>query len=768
MTVLNAFLPPAVAEQIGWTLVHFVWQGALVAILLEAVLLAMRRRSAAARYVACSTAMVLMVCCAAATFVSLNHSSAAPAAPAFAQPALPASGVSPALSPAPLSSGAAQAQPAPQPPAQAPWGAALYGTLCANVPLIAAAWALCVLVLSLRLIAGLAGVRRLRSSGVTFAAAALCERAARISARLRVKRPVRVLQSSLARAPLAIGWLRPVILIPAGAVTGLAGDQIEALLAHELAHIRRHDYLVNLLQTVVETLLFYHPAVHWVSRRMRIERERCCDDAAVAACGDARLYAKALADMAGICALESSLAMAAGGGSLVNRIRRVLGLREERQYAPWRWVAGATIAAAVMILALSAVIPQGGAFGEAIAAKPAATPGAANTVDSTGAAPVGQPAIESTAPANTTRLMGAVLDENGKPAVGAQVTAYQTEMPWLAGADPVSVETRTGAGGWFALNLPVRMPSDAWLIIAKTPALGGEAVQFENGKWRQYEKPERKTLAIRTHGPMGSIAGTVVDAEGRPVADAAVSIAIISVKDGGGINTNGFPGAAVRLGAHTDAAGRFAVAGLPPGWVTVAVAARGLAQTSQNYTVGGDENTVVMLPEGRISGRVVAPDPGLDGWGISVVAFLPDQVQRAMTSADGTFTIAGLQDGDFELDALPPQDDSWGRVTPLKVHVATGETAHADIDISRTVTVSGKVISKKTNAGVAGVMVQVMYKDFNRLGPVLAETDAEGHYSVKLAPGHYILLYARPGRNGDVIEVSVEPGKDLPDVILDE
>src|SRR5207245_10148390 len=116
----------------------------------------------------------------------------------------------------------------------------------------------------------------------------------RLAARLRVSRPVRLLQSTLVQVPAVLGWVRPVILLPASALTGLTPLQLEVLLAHELAHVRRYDYLVNLIQSAIEILLFYHPAVRWVSRRVREEREHCCDDLAVAVCGDAHLYARAL------------------------------------------------------------------------------------------------------------------------------------------------------------------------------------------------------------------------------------------------------------------------------------------------------------------------------------------------------------------------------------------------------------------------------------------------------------------------------------------
>ena len=108
---------------------------------------------------------------------------------------------------------------------------------------------------------------------------------------------MRVVESALVDVPVVIGWLRPVILLPVAALAGLTPAQVEAILAHELAHIRRHDSCVNVLQTIAETLLFYHPAVWWVSHRIRAEREHCCDDIAVAVCGDPVAYAQALAEL---------------------------------------------------------------------------------------------------------------------------------------------------------------------------------------------------------------------------------------------------------------------------------------------------------------------------------------------------------------------------------------------------------------------------------------------------------------------------------------
>ena len=137
--------------------------------------------------------------------------------------------------------------------------------------------------------------------------------AVRLSRRLHIATPVKLLESTLVDVPTVIGWLKPVMLLPASALAGLAPAQLEAIFAHELAHVRRHDYLVNLLQTVVETLLFYHPAVWWLSARIRAERENCCDDLAVALCGDPVAYARALADLEELRGTGGRLVMAANG-----------------------------------------------------------------------------------------------------------------------------------------------------------------------------------------------------------------------------------------------------------------------------------------------------------------------------------------------------------------------------------------------------------------------------------------------------------------------
>jgi len=162
------------------------------------------------------------------------------------------------------------------------------------------------------------------------------------------------------------------VLIPASALSGLTPRQLEALLAHELAHIRRHDYFTNLLQTAIETLLFYHPAVWWVSKQMREERENCCDDLAVEVCGDVLTYARALSRMEELRIPTPALAMAADGGSLVRRIRRLVRSNNPERAGGADWLtAAAVLLCGLAVWAMPHLYVPAKAFRQAALAHPA-------------------------------------------------------------------------------------------------------------------------------------------------------------------------------------------------------------------------------------------------------------------------------------------------------------------------------------------------------------------------------------------------------------
>ncbi|MEI6861661.1 MAG: M56 family metallopeptidase, partial [Verrucomicrobiota bacterium] len=157
--------------------------------------------------------------------------------------------------------------------------------------------------------------------------------------------------SAAVDVPTVVGWVRPVVLVPAAMLAGLAPAQLDALLAHELAHIRRHDFLVNLVQAVAEALFFYHPAIYAINRRIRAERENACDDIAVGVTGDAVDYARALATLEAARSTGSLALAASGDGELLARVRRLLGFTPARGVRTLPF-AGAVLAASGLYVAV--------------------------------------------------------------------------------------------------------------------------------------------------------------------------------------------------------------------------------------------------------------------------------------------------------------------------------------------------------------------------------------------------------------------------------
>jgi len=297
---------------LGWSLLHFLWQGAAAAALLASLNALLRRAAPQVRYLLASATLLLMLLLPLVTFRALQGKAEGN------EPTGPVGKWS-----APIAfAGVPTTGSMPEAPAPA---LELRRRIEPLLPGLVGLWGVGVVVLSLRALGGWALVQRMRRAGRATVPPALEATLARLVGALRISAPVRLYESALVQVPTVIGWLRPVILLPASALTGLSPTQLELILAHELAHIRRGDYLVNLLQTAAETLLFYHPAVWWVSHRMRVEREHCCDDLAVAAGGNATHYARALAELEGLCSDAPALAMAATGGSLFERIARLVG-----------------------------------------------------------------------------------------------------------------------------------------------------------------------------------------------------------------------------------------------------------------------------------------------------------------------------------------------------------------------------------------------------------------------------------------------------------
>ena len=344
----SEFFAGPLAQAVGWSLLHLVWEATIVAAILAATLALMTRRSANARYLVSCAALALLPVLAVMTAyrsyeAPLQVSTAAvPAAHFEVTPASPSDGpafhlIAPATDEFTLRTIAASARD--------------------YLPQIVLLWLLGVTFFSIRLVVSWTRVQRLAKASATPASNSWQRAASRLAEALRLRRAIQLIESAAVEVPTVIGWLRPMILLPASTLSGLTTEQIEMVLAHELAHIRRNDFFVNLLQTVVETLMFYHPAVWWISRSVRIEREHCCDDLAIAVCGNPLQYARALTRLEELRAAQNELAVAANGGSLLMRIRRLVVSQKESTGVGARWTAGAAVLAVIILAVTLPTLP---------------------------------------------------------------------------------------------------------------------------------------------------------------------------------------------------------------------------------------------------------------------------------------------------------------------------------------------------------------------------------------------------------------------------
>lgn len=333
MTTLVLFFEHPMMRSLGWSLLHFVWEGAIVGLLLACVLGLLHGRSPQLRYAIACGALVLLIALPALTFAYLamtSHVSGDAATHSMV-------GMRPLLLP---DSGVTEKTDY--------WLDEIATSFDRLLPWMLTAWFAGVVFLLGRLNLGLMVAQRMRLAATHTVPDELQRVFDEMRCSLGVSRTAKLLNSALVNVPTVIGWLRPAVLLPVGCWTGLSTIQIEAIFAHELAHIRRHDYLVNILQSFVESMLFYHPAVWWVSKQVRRERENCCDDIAVRMSGDSFAYAKALSYLEEHRSSLPVVALGANGGVLVMRIRRLLGYKEAPAFSR---SAGVTLLAMVVVTA---------------------------------------------------------------------------------------------------------------------------------------------------------------------------------------------------------------------------------------------------------------------------------------------------------------------------------------------------------------------------------------------------------------------------------
>ena len=727
-----------VVHAIGWALLHSVWQGAFIAGVTALLLLALHRSAPGARYLVACLGFAVIVTSWVWTAVHVGRT-VAPTAQARDSGAVVAA-VDVELGPA----GPLHLTPAIRPlrgldrfddKPEVTWQQRLDAGSVALVPV----WLAGVLVLSARLALAWVVVERLRRAAISPASASLRARVEALAGRLGIRRVVRVAQSAIVQVPTAIGWLRPVVLLPARALTGLTVEQLDAVLAHELAHIRRHDFAVNVLQNAGEIILFYHPACWWLSRRIRIEREHCCDDVAVALCGDRIAYATALADLESL-RTEPTLALAATDGLLLQRVRRVIAAVPDERAASG-WIAAAAALAVVTLLIMCAQA----------AGMATADPGGDQTSVPTPARII---------PADEGVIQGRVVDaRSGHPISGAAVQ--------IAGIPGTATATTDAEGRYEATAL--KPGSYKVTVTAKGYVEGpygpGAAALMDFGANVEVRGGHLAAgIDVRLQGA-GNISGRITDPQGRGLS--GVEVELLAEKS----LPNGSRPVAVAF-AQTIEDGVYQMRDLAPGdyylraytsqdaspgaGATLAYAATfypsvpsaGVAQRLRLYAGQELLYVDVALATTRkfsVSGRVVDPSEPLPGdlrvrlQGKGLGGIRPDDEGSSVIDGEGRFAIPDVIPGDYLLTVLDRRGTPrW--LSALQTLSVDADVAGLELRAAIGARVVGRVVrdpQATTSLDVAGVrfgLGMVVARSWGSVTWGASKIDADGSFSME-SPG---------------------------------
>jgi len=753
-------------ERFGWALVHSLWQFALVAAVAGAIVRTMRRKSSAARYGVLVVAMALSVTAPLATWVlqpgNPSVSRAKPVADASAMVGrpIPANATKVEIpTPDSAASSAGSSMPPPVSPPGRPdlqhdpsWSEQLRAALQPWLAWIVAGWSLGVAVCSLRPLLGWYTLRRLRRVGVLPASDEVLATLRRASARLGLRRAVRVGQSTLARVPILVGYLRPVVLLPVSLVTSIPTAQLEAILAHELAHVRRHDFVVNLLQTLVETLFFYHPAVWWISRQIRVEREHCCDDLVVKLLDNRVEYGRALVAIEQIRGRNSVLALGATDGSLLSRVRRIVGFDSER--TAWSLVDRGSAALLVLTLigALFALTVNWNLAAEGEGRKQAA-------------------GAEARAEQETATVLGTVVSPDGKPVAGVEIVAFE-------GAKQLQQKFTTDENGEFRVPKAWR-EVDEWLTVVARD--GRERLGWFDfmihGHSDLGQKSEDGSFRLVLLPMSRTIRGRILDESGRPLAQIPVRINQLEHE----VNATSVHWSRQKLGdepllpgAVSDNGGRFEVK-LPantfawlgtshPDWVE-----KKIRVTREQDEVADTS----LVRAAKVAGRVIDARTGKPLAGVTIGAFaaktdiLESGGDDAKTDASGNYLIRGLRSGEHTIQFLEGADKTLTAPAYAKAILKSGETFQADFSLSVGRHLTGRVVDIDTGEPIPNCQVTYNGPAHPETG-LSTETNPQGEFEFFVPPGRS-RLDATEGRrfgNDSIRTVDVQADSEPEPVVL--
>lgn len=341
---IPSLISEAFVSAFGWTLLHAVWQGLVLAMIAAVALWLLRGRSSRVRYWTALSVFALQPIVSMITF-GVSY-----------QPVVQSWGTIQKFNQL-----QGQVLQAVRPVVAMPWYKQAMWFLQAHIDSVVLFWVIGASVLMLRLVGSWVYVQQLKAEGIQLTEARIQQLFKHLSDLLHIRQTVHLFESIKVNTPMVVGFIKPVVLLPVGLATGLTTKQIEAILAHELAHVKRYDYLVNLLQSLVEVVYFFHPALWWLSERVRTEREHCCDDLAVELSGDKLAFAQALAEVE---AYRQTPLLALGFASkktaLLSRVKRVLGMAEKpaRRFNPNALLLVLLLAAGVSVYAIQQDDPK--------------------------------------------------------------------------------------------------------------------------------------------------------------------------------------------------------------------------------------------------------------------------------------------------------------------------------------------------------------------------------------------------------------------------
>lgn len=339
MNFIYDLIPEEFIKAIGWTIFHSLWQGGVIAILLGGVLLMIKSNNSRLRYILSVSALFFMFGISVITFTQVFNSNSE----LFA-------GISETTQGSSVSSNVAETSVTSGINNNIDFIGMVKSYFANQMQLIVALWLFGFFVFSLRFVGGVVHVQKLRNEGIRKLDDLWIYRLRELSGKFGLEKLVQIFESSKVKSPITIGYLKPIILLPIGMISGLPQDQVEAIIIHELAHIKRYDFLINLFQAFIETIFFYHPVVWWISSTIKSERENCCDDLTLELCGGSLIYFKALYNLQQICTAENEFALAAVGkkNQLFRRINRMNSNNENTSY-------GFKLAAFAVLLIIIAV-----------------------------------------------------------------------------------------------------------------------------------------------------------------------------------------------------------------------------------------------------------------------------------------------------------------------------------------------------------------------------------------------------------------------------